>query len=86
MTTKTCARCCVPASGHSNVSAANTDSKPRISRKSYYKESDVLEFISRNMEEVVLDAGKCEDKEGTGKKSPGKTKEKKGGRRTASRL
>lgn len=59
----------------------------RISRKSYYKESDVLEFISRNMEEVVLDGGKVlKIKEGTGKKSPGKTKEKKGGRRTASRL
>ena len=58
----------------------------RISRKSYYKESDVLEFISRNMEEVVLDGGKVlKIKEGTGKKSPGKTKEKKGGRRTASR-
>ena len=58
----------------------------RISRKSYYKESDVLEFI-RNMEEVVLDGGKVlKIKEGTGKKSPGKTKEKKGGRRTASRL
>ena len=57
----------------------------RISRKSYYKESDVLEFISRNMEEV--DGGKVlKIKEGTGKKSPGKTKEKKGGRRTASRL
>ena len=25
----------------------------RISRKSYYKESDVLEFISQNMEEVL---------------------------------
>ena len=40
----------------------------RISRKSYYKESDVLEFISRNMEEVVLDGGKVlKIKEGTGK-------------------
>lgn len=46
-----------------------------------------MEFISRNMEEVVLDGGKVlKIKEGTGKKSPGKTKEKKGGRRTASRL
>ena len=27
----------------------------KISRKTYYKESDVLEFISRNMEEVTLD-------------------------------
>lgn len=59
----------------------------KISRKTYYKESDVLEFISRNMEEVTLDGGKVlKIKEGTGKKSPGKTKEKKGGRRTASRL
>lgn len=57
----------------------------RISRKSYYKESDVLEFISRNMEEVVLGGEKVlKIKEGTGKKSPGKTKEKKEGRRTAS--
>lgn len=47
----------------------------RISRKSYYKESDVLEFISRNMEEVVLDGGKVlKIKEGTGKNSPGRTK------------
>ena len=57
----------------------------RISRKSYYKESDVLEFISRNMEEVVLGGEKVlKIKEGTGKKSPGKTKEKKEGRRAAS--
>lgn len=57
----------------------------RISRKSYYKESDVLEFISRNMEEVVLGGEKVlKIKKGTGKKSPGKTKENKGGRRTAS--
>lgn len=57
----------------------------RISRKSYYKESDVLEFISRNMEEVVLGGEKVlKIKEGTGKKSPGKTREKKEGRRTAS--
>lgn len=55
----------------------------RISRKSYYKESDVLEFISRNMEEVTLDGKKVlKVKEGTGKKAPGKTaKGKKGGRR-----
>lgn len=59
----------------------------RISRKSYYKESDVLEFISRNMEEVVLDGGKVlKIKEGTGKKSPGRTKGGKGSKRTASRL
>ena len=59
----------------------------RISRKSYYKESDVLEFISRNMEEVVLDGGKVLTiKEGTGKNSPGRTKGGKGSKRTASRL
>lgn len=58
----------------------------RISRKSYYKESDVLEFISRNMEEVVLDGGKVlKIKEGTGKISPGRTKGGKGSKRTASR-
>ena len=58
----------------------------RISRKSYYKESDVLEFISRNMEEVVLDGGKVlKIKEGTGKNSPGRTKGGKGSKRTASR-
>ena len=39
----------------------------------------MLEFISRNMEEVTLDGKKVlKVKEGTGKKSPGKTKEKKG--------
>ena len=55
----------------------------KISRKTYYKESDVLEFISRNMEEVTLDGKKVlKVKEGTGKKAPGKTaKGKKGGRR-----
>ncbi len=59
----------------------------RISRKSYYKESDVLEFISRNMKEVVLDGGKVlKIKEGTGKNSPGRTKGGKGSKRTASRL
>ena len=59
----------------------------RISRRSYYKESDVLEFISRNMEEVVLDGGKVlKIKEGTGKNSPGRTKGGKGSKRTASRL
>lgn len=57
----------------------------RISRKSYYKESDVLEFISRNMEEVVLDGVKVlKIKEGTGKNSPGRTKGGKGSKRTAS--
>lgn len=46
----------------------------KISRKTYYKESDVLEFISRNMEEVTLDGKKVlKVKEGTGKKVPGKT-------------
>lgn len=30
----------------------------RISRKSYYRESDVLEFISNNMEEVAQDGKK----------------------------
>ena len=55
----------------------------KISRKTYYKESDVLEFISRNMEEVTLDGKKVlKVKDGTGKKAPGKTaKGKKGGRR-----
>ena len=55
----------------------------KISRKTYYKESDVLEFISRNMEEVTLDGKKVlKVKEGTGRKAPGKTaKGKKGGRR-----
>lgn len=58
----------------------------RISRKSYYKESDVLEFISRNMEEVVLEGEKVlKIKEGTGKKTSGRTKGNKGGKRTASR-
>lgn len=58
----------------------------RISRKSYYKESDVLEFISRNMEEVVLEGEKVlKIKEGTGKKTSSRTKGNKGGKRTASR-
>lgn len=58
----------------------------RISRKSYYKESDVLEFISRNMEEVVLEGEKVlKIKEGTGKKTSGRTKGNKGGKHTASR-
>ena len=57
-----------------------------ISRKGYYKESDVLEFISRNMEEVVLDGGKVlKIKEGTGKNSPGRTKGGKGSKRMVSR-
>ena len=43
----------------------------------------MLEFISRNMEEVTLDGKKVlKVKEGTGKNAPGKTaKGKKGGRR-----
>lgn len=50
----------------------------RISRKSYYKESDVLEFISRNMEEVVLEGEKVlKIKEGTGKKHRAEPKETK---------
>lgn len=54
----------------------------KISRKTYYKESDVLEFISRNMEEVTLDGKKVlKVKEGTGKKAPGKTAKGKKGRR-----
>ena len=49
----------------------------KISRKTYYKESDVLEFISRNMEEVTLDGKKVlKVKEGTGKKAPRRRKEK----------
>lgn len=50
----------------------------KISRKTYYKESDVLEFISRNMEEVTLDGKRVlKVKEGTGKKAPGKTAKRK---------
>ena len=49
----------------------------KISRKTYYKESDVLEFISRNMEEVTLDGKKVlKVKEGTGKESSGQNGEK----------
>ena len=51
----------------------------KISRKTYYKESDVLEFISRNMEEVTLDGKKVlKVKEGTGKKGRKGKKEAEG--------
>ena len=56
----------------------------KISRKSYYKESDVLEFISRNMDEVVQDGEKVlKMKEGLRKKAPDNTKRKGGGKRVA---
>ena len=58
----------------------------KISRKSYYKESDVLEFISRNMDEVVQDGEKVlKMKEGLRKKAPDKAKRKGGGKRVAVR-
>ena len=50
----------------------------KISRKSYYKESDVLEFISRNMDEVIQNGEKVlRMKEGLRKKTAGKVKRKK---------
>lgn len=53
----------------------------RISRKSYYKESDVLDFISDNMEEVMQDGMKVlKMKEVPGrnaKKETGRTSRKK---------
>ena len=56
----------------------------KISRKSYYKESDVLEFISRNMDEVVQDGEKVlKMKEGIRKKTPEKAKRKGCGKRVA---
>lgn len=56
----------------------------KISRKSYYKESDVLEFISRNMEEVVQDGEKVlKMKEEVKKKTPDKSKRKGGRKRVA---
>lgn len=56
----------------------------KISRKSYYKESDVLEFISRNMEEVVQDGEKVlKIKEEVKKKTPDKSKRKGGRKRVA---
>ena len=50
----------------------------KISRKSYYKESDVLEFISRNMDEMIQNGEKVlRMKEGLRKKTAGKVKRKK---------
>ena len=55
----------------------------KISRKSYYKESDVLDFISRNMDEVVQDGEKVlKIKEGA-RKTAGKAKRKNGVKHTA---
>lgn len=54
----------------------------KISRKSYYKESDVLEFISRNMEEVVQDGEKVLKMKDEAKRTPDKAK-RKGGKRVA---
>ena len=55
----------------------------KISRKSYYKESDVLEFISRNMEEVVQDGEKVLKMKDEAKRKPDKAKRKGGGKRVA---
>ena len=55
----------------------------KISRKSYYKESDVLEFISRNMEEVVQDGEKVLKMKEEAKRKPDKAKRKGGGKRVA---
>lgn len=56
----------------------------KISRKSYYKESDVLEFISRNMDEVVQDGKKAlKVKSGLNKKTADKAKKKGSGKRAA---
>ena len=52
-------------------------------RKSYYKESDVLEFISRNMEEVVQDGEKVLKMKDEAKRKPDKAKRKGGGKRVA---
>ena len=50
----------------------------KISRKSYYKESDVLEFISRNMDEMIQNGEKVlRMKEGLRKKTADKVKRKK---------
>lgn len=58
----------------------------KISRKSYYKESDVLDFISRNMDEVVQDGERVlKMKEGVRKNAPEKTKRKGGGKRVTVR-
>lgn len=49
----------------------------KISRKSYYTESDVLDFINRNMEEVVQGGVKIlKMKENAEKKVPGQGKKK----------
>ena len=48
----------------------------KISRKSYYKESDVLEFISRNMEEVVQDGEKVLKMKGGGEEETGQGEKK----------
>ena len=48
----------------------------RISRKSYYKESDVLEFISRNMEEVTLDGKKVSARQAADERAFSRRKEK----------
>lgn len=53
----------------------------KISRKSYYKESDVLEFISRNMDEVVQDGKKTLKMKEVVKKAPDKAKREGGGKR-----
>ena len=53
----------------------------QISRKSYYTESDVLDFINRNMEEVVQGGVKIlKMKENAEKKSPVKAKRKGNGK------
>ena len=53
----------------------------KISRKSYYTESDVLDFINRNMEEVVQGGVKIlKMKENAEKKSPVKAKRKGNGK------
>ena len=58
----------------------------KISRKSYYKESDVLEFISRNMEEVVQDGERVlKMKEGVRKNAPDKATRKSAGKRATGR-
>lgn len=48
-----------------------------------YKESDVLEFISRNMEEVVQDGEKVLKMKEEAKRKPDKAKRKGGGKRVA---
>lgn len=55
----------------------------KISRKSYYKESDVLEFINRNMDEVVQDGEKTLKMKEGAKKASDKAKRKNGGKGVA---